>query len=102
MATHDTTEVGHEHHSRTPYYIVFTVLMVGTGLTVFAAFQNLGIFNAPVALLIAAIKAICVILIFMHVWDSSRLTKITVVAGIFWLLILFVLTMTDYLSRGWH
>jgi len=88
-------------HSKMPYYLVFLGLMLGTGLTVAAAYQDLGVFNMPIALAIAAAKAIGVILIFMHVKDSSRLTKITVLCGLFWLAILFFLTMTDYLSRPW-
>ena len=48
-------------------------MLVFTGTTVFAAFQDLGIFNAPVALAIATIKAVLVVLFFMHVKDSSRL-----------------------------
>ena len=93
----------HSHEgARTTYYIVFGALLVFTITTVFAAFQDLGIFNAPVALAIATIKAILVILFFMHVKDSSRLTKITVTAAIFWLGLLLVLTMTDYLTRPWY
>jgi cytochrome c oxidase subunit 4 len=83
------------------YFAVFIALMVGTGLTIFAAFQDLGPFNAPIALFIATIKAVAVVLFFMHVKDSDRMTKITVAAGIFWLGILFTLTMTDFLSRTW-
>lgn len=99
--THDHI---HDHAAkhRLHYFLVFGVLMLGTALTVFAAFQDLGMFNAPIALIIATIKAICVILIFMHVKDSSRLTKITVLAAAFWLGILLVLTMSDFLSRNWH
>jgi len=44
-------------------------------------------------------KALLVILFFMHVKDSSRLTRLTVVAGFFWLAILIGITLTDYLSR---
>ena len=88
--------------SKKVYFGVFGILMAGTLLTVYAAFQNLGIFNAPIALVIATIKAIFVILFFMHVWDSNRLTKMTVLAGAFWLGILLTLTMTDFLSRSWH
>jgi cytochrome c oxidase subunit IV len=87
--------------SRRTYYLVFTGLLVGTALTVFAAQQNLGILNAPVALLIAGLKALGVVLFFMHVKDSNRLTKVTVLCGVFWLGILFVLFLTDYLSRAW-
>ena len=57
--------------------------------------------NNVVMLTIACIKALLVILFFMHVRWSTRLTWVVVAAGFFWLLILFGLTMTDYLSRGW-
>jgi cytochrome c oxidase subunit IV len=84
------------------YALVFGTLLFFTGLTVFAAFQDLGRFNAPIALIIATIKAILVVLFFMHVKDSSRLTKITVTAAIFWLGLLLGLTMTDYITRPWY
>src|SRR5437588_4277246 len=93
----------HEHvGSLTTYALIFFSLLVFTGVTVFAAFQDLGKFNAPVALIIATIKAVLVILFFMHVKDSSRLTKITLTAAIFWLGLLLGLTMTDYLTRPWY
>lgn len=96
----------HAAEHRRHYFMVFAVLMAGTIGTVFAAFHDLtyfGIsFNAPIALFIATFKAVCVILIFMHVKDSTRMTKLTVLAGAFWLCILFVLTMSDFLSRNWH
>ena len=76
--------------------------MIFTGVTVFAAKQDLGRFNAAVALIIATIKAVLVVLFFMHVKDSSRLTKITVTAAIFWLGLLLGLTMTDYITRPWY
>src|SRR5256885_17134013 len=84
------------------YALIFLTLIVFTGVTVFAALQDLGRFNAPAALIIATIKAILVVLFFMHVKDSTRLTKITVTAAIFWLGLLLVLTMTDYITRPWY
>jgi cytochrome c oxidase subunit IV len=91
------------HIGRLRVYLgVFLVLMVGTVVTYWAAKQDLGMFNAPVALVIATVKAVFVVLFFMHVKDSDRLTKITVAAGIFWLGILLTLTMTDFLSRTWY
>ncbi len=93
----------HSHvGSKTTYYIICLALILFTGTTVFAAFQDLGMFNAPIALAIATIKAILVVLFFMHVKDSSRLTKITITAGVFWLCILLGLTMTDFITRRWY
>ena len=82
------------------YYSIFAALMVLTGLTVFAAFVNLGVLNFPVALAIAVIKSTLVILFFMHVKYSSRLTKLVVVTSLFFLVILLGETFMDYASRG--
>ena len=83
------------------YYTIFAALMVGTVLTVVVAFFDLGVLNNIVMLGIASAKATLVVLYFMHVRWSSRLTWVVVVSGIFFLLILFTLTMSDYMSRGW-
>jgi cytochrome c oxidase subunit 4 len=87
---------------KSTYYTIFGALMVLTGLTVAAAFVNLGSFNFPVAIGIAITKATLVVLFFMHVKYSSRLTKMIVGMAFFFLFILFGLTLTDYLSRGWY
>jgi cytochrome c oxidase subunit 4 len=83
------------------YYAVFGALMLGTALTVGAAFLDLGVLNNVVMLGIAITKATLVVLYFMHVRWSTRLTWVVVASGFFWLLILFGLTMQDYLTRGW-
>jgi cytochrome c oxidase subunit 4 len=83
------------------YYMVFAALIVGTALTVAAAEVDLGALNNVVMLAIAMTKALLVILFFMHVRWSTRLTWLVVASGFFWLLILFGITMTDYLTRGW-
>ncbi len=82
------------------YVMVFAILMVGTALTVWAAFLNMGPFNDIVAMAIAVTKATFVVLYFMHVKHSTRLTKITVLAGFLWLAILVGLTLSDYFTRG--
>ncbi len=93
----------HEHILPTRvYYLIFGILMLCTYLTVQAAFLDLGRFNTIIALLIAVFKATLVILFFMHVKYSSRLTWAVVIAALFFLAILFALTMNDYLTRGWH
>ena len=83
------------------YYAVFAALLVGTALTVGAAFVDMGALNNVVMLGIAITKALLVVLFFMHVRWSTRLTWVVVASGFFWLLILFGLTMQDYLTRGW-
>jgi cytochrome c oxidase subunit IV len=92
-----------DHHIISPvtYGIVFATLLVGTGITVWAAFVNLGVFNPVIALAIACTKAVIVILFFMHVKYQSKLVKLTVIAGFFTFLVLITMTLTDYMSRAW-
>src|SRR6204780_1215420 len=94
-----------DHSKSSPlptYFAVFFALLVGTGLTVFAATLDLGRFNAAVALTIASIKATLVALFFMHVWHASeKLTKLVVISALFFLLLLLGLTMSDYATRMW-
>jgi cytochrome c oxidase subunit 4 len=92
-----------EHHIVTPktYAMVFGALLLGTAITVKAAFVDLGILNPIVALGIACTKAVIVILFFMHVKYQSKLVKMTVGAGFFTFLVLVTMTLTDYMSRAW-
>jgi cytochrome c oxidase subunit 4 len=88
--------------SRKVYFTIFGALMVFTALTVWIANFNLpGPLNAIVALSIAVTKGTLVVLYFMHVRYSSKLTWVFVCAGLIWLLILFSFTLSDYLTRGW-
>ena len=89
--------------SRKIYFAVFAALMVMTGITYAVALINFGneAINTIVALAVAVTKAVLVILFFMHVRYSSRLTWVVVVGGFFWLGIMIVLTLSDYMSRRW-
>jgi cytochrome c oxidase subunit 4 len=87
------------HPTPVLYGVILGILVCGTVLTYFAATWDMGMFNPIVALTIACTKATLVILYFMHVRYSNKLTIITVCAGFFWLLILITLSMTDYLTR---
>jgi cytochrome c oxidase subunit IV len=82
------------------YYLIFGALLVLTGVTVAVAFVDLGVLNDVVAMAIAVLKASLVILFFMHVKYSSRVTKLTVAGGFIFLGIFFLLIMCDYLTRG--
>jgi cytochrome c oxidase subunit 4 len=84
------------------YITIFLALMLGTGLTVLAAFRDFpGPLNAVVAMTIAVVKATLVILYFMHVRYSSRLIWLIISAALFWLAIMFALTISDYWTRSW-
>jgi cytochrome c oxidase subunit 4 len=92
-----------EHHIVSPleYSLVFVTLLICTGLTVYAATLDLGIFNPIVALAIASFKGVVVILFFMHVKYQTNLIKMTVGAGFFTFLVLITMTLSDYMSRAW-
>ena len=92
------------------YFLVFAALLVLTYVTVVVSHVDLGRpevltvrvpMNVIVALVIAITKASLVVLFFMHVKYSSRLVQIIVGSSIVWLLILLVVTVGDYISRGW-
>lgn len=99
------TYTGHTppHHraSLPSYFAVFAVLMVLTVVTVWVSRIDLGTMNTAVAMVIAVAKATVVILWFMHVIHSPRLTWIVVISAFLWVGVLFVLTFADYLTRGW-
>jgi cytochrome c oxidase subunit 4 len=83
------------------YVGIWAILMFLTGLTVFVSFLELHDWNIVLALVIATIKGTLVVLFFMHLFYSSKLTKVTVIAALFFLFLLLSLSMTDYLTRGW-
>jgi cytochrome c oxidase subunit 4 len=91
-------------HPVTPvrtYLAVFLALLVGTAVTVYVAYFDFGFLNVVVALSIAVAKASLVVWYFMGVRYNTPLTRVVVVAGFFWLLIMFGLAMSDYISRPW-
>jgi cytochrome c oxidase subunit 4 len=81
------------------YVTVFVALLVFTGITVWVADHDYGMLNTPIALGIAVTTASLVVLFFMGVRHNTPLTKVVVVAGFFWLFILFGIGMSDYLTR---
>ena len=83
------------------YYAVYAILLFCTYLTVQISLFDLGALNAIAALTIAVFKATLVVLYFMHVRYSTRLTWAVVLGSVFWLAILLALTFSDYLTRGW-
>jgi cytochrome c oxidase subunit 4 len=82
------------------YYTIWIILLLLTGLTAWVATVDLGPLHTVVALAIATVKAVIVVLFFMHVkYTSEKLTKVVIVSAIFWLLILLALSMVDYGTR---
>ncbi|MEY4614451.1 oxidase [bacterium] len=91
----------HQPASLTLYLGTFGMLMLLTVLTIFAGFQNFGMWSTPIALGIAVVKAALVVVIFMHGYSSSPLTWVIILASIFFLTIMLGMMLSDYVSRGW-
>lgn len=83
------------------YLQTTAALLVLLGATIGVAYVNLGPLNTITAMSISILKGLLIILFFMHVRHSSRLIWIAVATGFFWLAIMLVLAMSDYLTRGW-
>jgi cytochrome c oxidase subunit 4 len=83
------------------YVLVLFVLIALTVINVALSFAPVGAFHGAFAVTIAVVEALTVILFFMHIWWSSKLMKLTVAAGFFTMLVLIVMTLSDYTSRAW-
>ena len=83
------------------YALVFAGLIILTLGTTAVAFVDLGPFSVVVALAIAISKMLLVALFFMHIRHSTKLTKLVVSGGLLWLVILIVLSLSDFATRGW-
>ena len=105
MTTHATDQshpIGTEHIVPPRVYVaVFVVLLVMTATTTAVSFVDLGPWNTVVALAIAFFKATLVVLFFMHVKYARGLTRIVMVSGLLWLVILLGITLADFMSRPW-
>ena len=83
------------------YVTVFVTLLILTFVTYWVATHDFGAMNTPIALAVAFFKASLVVIYFMGVRYNTPLTKVVVLSGFFWLIILFGLTMGDYMTRAW-
>ena len=92
----------HEHvDSVKAYTLVFLSLLFLTAATTVVATIDLGPFNVVMALFIAVVKMMLVALFFMHLRQSTVLTKVVVGGGMLWLGILLLLSLSDFVTRGW-
>ncbi|MEO0474505.1 MAG: cytochrome C oxidase subunit IV family protein [Planctomycetota bacterium] len=87
----------HEHHvvSWQLLTAVFLALMVLTILTVAAIFVNLGPLNLPVALGIAMVKAVLVVLIFMHIWWDRAFHGLLILGSLGFVVLFIGFVMID-------
>jgi cytochrome c oxidase subunit 4 len=102
QSTVDSRQAAEHHVVPVKIYVaVFVTLLVMTAATTAISAVDLGPWNTVVALGIAVFKATLVVLFFMHAKYSPRLTHMVILAGLFWLALLLLLTFSDFASRGW-
>lgn len=102
ITAHPPAEARREHQrALRSYLLAFVALELLTTTTALVAQFDLGVWNTFVALLIAVVKSLLVVIFFMHVRRAARQTQLTVTVGVVWLLILLLLTITDYVTRWW-
>jgi cytochrome c oxidase subunit 4 len=100
MANHDDHGHGaHGHHSAKMYYVTYIVLAACTLLTFTAAQHNFGELSFAIAMFIALVKAMFVILFFMHLWDQKGPNRLTMAIAVTFVLLLITLTLTDAATR---
>jgi cytochrome c oxidase subunit 4 len=92
----------HTHHivPKRVYFAVFAALITLTWVTAWVSTVDLGRLNLVVALSIAVVKASLVVLFFMHIAYATKLTRMIVLAGVYWLILLLFITMEDFWTRG--
>jgi len=88
-------------HPAKLYWRNCAALMALLAMTWSIGYIDLGVFNVIVALAIAIIKALLVVLFFMHIKGASRVLHLAASIGVIWLLIMLALTLSDYFTRGW-
>jgi cytochrome c oxidase subunit IV len=88
--------------SAASYLLTGIALLAFLALTITAAYTNLGPLNTVVAMSISIVKSAFIVLFFMHLRHSKSIMWVFVAAGFFWLGIMLVLGMSDYMSRGWR
>jgi cytochrome c oxidase subunit 4 len=94
-----TEQVAHVERKRL-YVLIWAALLFFTALTTGVAYIDLGSLNTIVALAIAVCKASIVVLFFMHARHSEKLVRVVIGVAVFWLLILIVISISDFSTRN--
>ncbi len=98
MAKH--SEDSHDNHpSLSAYLKVFTFLLCATVVTVAVAQVDLGVLNTPIAFLIATIKALAVLAIFMHLKYDNMMNRAIIGVALFFVFVMFLFSALDIFTR---
>lgn len=93
-------KAGHQGHGASQYFVVWAILLVCTGLTVWTGYKDLGSVNLPLALCIATLKASLVIWIFMHMNQAAGTNRIVFVTSFVFMLVMIFGVFGDLWTRS--
>lgn len=104
MADHVTTSRAHpshegQHHSSVSYWVIWAVLLVLTGVTVWTGKMHLPTFGLLLAMIIATTKAALVVMFFMHLWEQKGVNRVTFIVTIGFVILLGLGVFGDLLTR---
>ena len=91
--------ISHPVPAARTYVQVWLALIALLLLTLGSAYLRLGWANGAINLVIAFVKALLVMIFFMHLRSGHPLLRIVAAAGFFWLTLLIGLAFTDFASR---
>ncbi len=90
------------HPTKKLFVFVWLALVMMHFMILGSAYLNLGFVNTPLILVLAVVQMLLILAYFMEARYSAKLIWIAAAAGFFWLLIQWILTLSDYLMRQWH
>ena len=94
----DDPHAGHGH-SAIPYFAVWIALLFFTAVTYLTGKQHLGTWALFIALAIACTKSALVALIFMHLKESSGMTRLVFATSLVFVALLLFFTVADVATR---
>ena len=80
--------------------LAWVVLIVRGAISLGSAYVPLDVGNVTLNLLIAAAMAIVLAAFLMDLQNAKTLIRVVAVTGLFWMIFMFALIFSDYLSRG--
>ena len=99
----DAIDDGHDHElpSAASSVGTFALLAALTAVQLAVGFSDLGHYKLPVALLVAVTQAGVLSVLFMDLRQADKLTWLVAGASLFWVGLMFLFILTDYLTR-WY
>jgi cytochrome c oxidase subunit IV len=98
MSNNETGDVSTHDLWLGPFF-AWVVLMVLFAINLASSYIPLGRANVVINLLIAAVMAATLFIVLMDLRNAKALVRVVAVAGLFWMMMMFSLTFSDYLSR---